>query len=271
MNGSQLGTMGSEQPQSTAASAESNTPNGEEDLHSSDDEFATISITDELRRLSIDRGNTRFFGKSSGVVLIQTAMDMKKEFNNPPGADLSNQAEGSSQPASDHLRARRPEFWHFEPVSVFLPAAAIERLSLIARQWVIPKLEDPEPHYQFPDPDLLTSLVDLYFANMNSFLPLLHRPIFEKSLADNLHLRDDGFGAVVLLVAAVGARFSDDLRVALPGTDAMHSAGWAWFNQVQMVRRSLFSPPSLYDLQIYCVRDHNAIPQVSPILTCFMG
>ena len=98
---------------------------------------------------------------------------------------------------------------------------------------------------------------------MNSFLPLLHRPIFEKSLADNLHLRDDGFGAVVLLVAAVGARFSDDPRVALPGTEAMHSAGWAWFNQVQMVRRSLFSPPSLYDLQIYCVRDQITPSQVS--------
>ena len=92
---------------------------------------------------------------------------------------------------------------------------------------------------------------------MNAFLPLLHRPMFEKSLTDNLHLRDDGFGAVALLVAAVGARFSDDPRVALPGTDAMHSAGWAWFNQVQMVRRSLFSPPSLYDLQIYCVRNRH--------------
>lgn len=94
---------------------------------------------------------------------------------------------------------------------------------------------------------------------MNAFLPLLHRPMFEKSLTNNLHLRDDGFGAVVLLVAAVGARFSDDPRVALPGTDAMYSAGWAWFNQVQMVRRSLFSPPSLYDLQIYCVRDHSPL------------
>ena len=99
---------------------------------------------------------------------------------------------------------------------------------------------------------------------MNSFLPLLHHPMFEKSLADNLHFRDDGFGAVVLLVAAVGARFSDDPRVALPGTDALHSAGWAWFNQVQMVRRSLFSPPSLYDLQIYCVRDHNPFLRVHP-------
>ncbi|KAF9647006.1 hypothetical protein BDM02DRAFT_3188339 [Thelephora ganbajun] len=235
-----LGTMGSEQ-QSVAGSLESHTPNREEDPHSSDDEFATISVTDELRRLSIDRGNTRFFGKSSGVVLIQTAMDMKKEFNNPPGASPLNQTEGSAQQKPGHLPPGRPEFWHFEPASFFLSP------------WVIPKLEDPEPHYQFPDPELLTSLVDLYFAHMNSFLPLLHRLIFEKSLAENLHLRDDGFGAVVLLVVAVGARFSDDPRVALPGTDAMYSAGWAWFNQVQMVRRSLFSPPSLYDLQIYCL------------------
>lgn len=135
---------------------------------------------------------------------------------------------------------------------------------LTSEQWVIPKLEDPEPHYQFPDPDLLASLVDLYFTNVNTFLPLLHHPMFEKSLADNVHLRDDGFGAVVLLVAAVGARYSDDPRVALAGTDALHSAGWAWFNQVQMVRRSLFSPPSLYDLQIYCVRDHNPFLSVHP-------
>lgn len=89
--------------------------------------------------------------------------------------------------------------------------------------------------------------------------------MFEKFLAENLHLRDDGFGAVLLLVASVGARFSSDPRVALPGTDdALHSAGWAWFNQVQMVRRSLFSPPSLYDLQIYCVRDHSPFLRVRP-------
>ena len=92
---------------------------------------------------------------------------------------------------------------------------------------------------------------------MNSFLPLLHRPIFEKSLADDLHLRDDGFGGVVLLVASVGSRFSDNMRVLPPGTNTMHSAGWVWFDQVEVVRRSLFSPPSLYDLQIYCVCGHS--------------
>jgi len=113
--------MGGERPLSSAGSMESHTPTREEDLHSSDDEFATISITDELRRLSIDRGNTRFFGKSSGVVLIQTAMDMKKEFNNPAGANPLNQTGGSTQQTpDDHLPSRRPEFWHFEPASIFL-------------------------------------------------------------------------------------------------------------------------------------------------------
>lgn len=110
--------MGGDQSQSSPGGAESLTPNMEEDLHSSDDEFATISITDELRRLSIDRGNTRFFGKSSGVVLIQTAMDMKKEFHSP-GADPLNHSEGGTHQKLSNLPSRRPEFWHFEPVSVF--------------------------------------------------------------------------------------------------------------------------------------------------------
>ena len=120
-----LGTMGGEQSQHSAGSMESHSPNREEDLHSSDDEFATISVTDELRRLSIDRGNTRFFGKSSGVVLIQTAMDMKKEFNNPAGADPLNPIGYSTQQQPAHLPSRRPEFWHFEPASIFLSAVTI--------------------------------------------------------------------------------------------------------------------------------------------------
>lgn len=124
-----LGTMGGEQPPGSAGSMESHSPNGEDDLHSSDDEFATISVTDELRRLSIDRGNTRFFGKSSGVVLIQTAMDMKKEFNNPAGVNPLNQTEGCAQESSTNIPSRRPEFWHFEPASISSPTIT-KRLSL---------------------------------------------------------------------------------------------------------------------------------------------
>jgi hypothetical protein len=117
--GGELGTMGGEPSQSTPGGSENLTPNMEEDLHSSDDEFATINVTDELRRLSIDRGNTRFFGKSSGVVLIQTAMDMKKEFNNSPGVNPIDETERGISQQFTQLPSRRPEFWHFEPVSAF--------------------------------------------------------------------------------------------------------------------------------------------------------
>lgn len=89
---------------------------------------------------------------------------------------------------------------------------------------------------------------------MNLIFPLLHRPTFEKSLAEDLHLRDAGFGGVVSLVAAIGARFSSDPRVCVSGTDPTRSAGYMWFYQVQVVLRSFYSHPSLYDLQIYCVR-----------------
>jgi len=89
---------------------------------------------------------------------------------------------------------------------------------------------------------------------MNLIFPLLHRPTFEQSLADDLHHRDTGFGGVVLLVAAVGARFSDDPRVYVPGTDPTHSVGSMWFYQVKIALQSFFTLPSLHDLQIYCVR-----------------
>lgn len=96
-------------------------------------------------------------------------------------------------------------------------------------------------------------LIDKYFTKFNVHIPLLHRPTFEKGIADGLHRRDEGFGSTVLLVCAMGSRWSSDPRVILPGTNSGHSSGWEWFSQVQWVRRSLLSPPRLYDLQISCV------------------
>ena len=121
-------------------------------------------------------------------------------------------------------------------------------------QWLPPNTQDVHPpHKDFPPPDLLTTLIDLYFANMNDFLPLLHRPTFEQGVREGLHFRDEGFGSTVLLVCANGARFSDDPRVLLDEREHPQSAGWKWFQQVQMVRKSLLEPPRLYDLQIYAV------------------
>ena len=94
---------------------------------------------------------------------------------------------------------------------------------------------------------------------MNDLLPLLHRPTFEQSVREGLHLRDEGFGSTVLLVCANGARFTDDARVLLDGAEVPQSAGWKWFQQVQMVRKSLLAPPRLYDLQIYAVGGYSPI------------
>lgn len=100
----------------------------------------------------------------------------------------------------------------------------------------------------------MAALIELYFHNVNDITPLLHRPTFEKGIAEGLHLSEEGFGSTVLLVCAVGSRFSDDPRVFLEGSDSTHSSGWEWFRQVQLVRKSLLAAPRLYDLQICCVR-----------------
>ena len=105
----------------------------------------------------------------------------------------------------------------------------------------------------FPDLPLLTTLVDLYFKYSNVYMPLLHRPTFEKGIREGLHFRDEGFGSSVLLVCAIGARFSDDARVLLD-TGEIHSAGWEWFHRVQLVRKAIkLLTPTIYDLHIPCV------------------
>lgn len=127
--------------------------------------------------------------------------------------------------------------------------------TLCAHQWLTSNVQDEHsPHKDFPPPDLLEMLVDLYFRNMNDYMPLLHRPTFEQGIKEGLHHHDEGFGSTVLLVCANGARFTDDPRVLLDDHQIPQSAGWKWFQQVQMVRKSLLAPPRLYDLQIYAVR-----------------
>lgn len=106
---------------------------------------------------------------------------------------------------------------------------------------------------EYPDDDLIPRLVGNYFTHLNPFWPLLHRPSFERALRDNRHHTDIGFGSVVLLACAVGARWTDDPRVYLEGA-SKHSAGWRWFDQVHMIRKSMLGPPRLYDLQIFAVR-----------------
>jgi hypothetical protein len=106
-----------------------------------------------------------------------------------------------------------------------------------------------KPQYSFPDDDLLVTLTDLYFEHVNLFSPLLHRPTLEKHLTEKFHLENKSFGAVVLLVCAIGAKFSDDPRVFMDEYSTPLTRGWKWFNQVHQAEQFPLAPASLYDVQ----------------------
>jgi hypothetical protein len=76
---------------------------------------------------------------------------------------------------------------------------------------------DETPNYVFPDQDLITSLVNVYFTNVHATLPLLHRPSFERSVAEGLHLNDYRFGGTLLAVLAVASRVSIPTEPSLFG------------------------------------------------------
>jgi hypothetical protein len=106
--------------------------------------------------------------------------------------------------------------------------------------------------YVFPESDLLYILIDAFFSEINSLWPLLHRPSFEQSIAEGMHLNDEDFASILLLVCAVASRLIDDPRVLVDGSPSL-SAGWKYFNEVHLDGPSMLTPPSLADLQIRCV------------------
>ena len=106
--------------------------------------------------------------------------------------------------------------------------------------------------YDFPEPELLTNLIAIYFTHIAPMVPLLHRPTFMNRFNDGLHLSNDKFGAILLLVCATASRYSPDPRTLLEGGH-LHSAGWKWFIQVDPFSRVVLAGPELYDLQIAAV------------------
>lgn len=64
-----------------------------------------VEMTDYLRRLTIDPSSNRFFGRSSNVILVKTAMDIKKE------------STGEEVLLSRNHPVRRPKYWDVASVS----------------------------------------------------------------------------------------------------------------------------------------------------------
>ncbi|KAF8754361.1 hypothetical protein RHS01_06290 [Rhizoctonia solani] len=216
----QRGGKPASRPKPTQPDAPSGNVLSEEDLISSDEES---NLVNGMQKLAVTTFERRFHGKSSGLMLVKAARSLKQEYVNAENPD-----NGQSQ------QSRRPEFWRANPW-----------------EWI--DTEDPlwKDKVQPPPDDLRDALIDLFFKHVNAFFPLLHRPLFESNIRDGLHFKDSAFACVLLLVCAVGSRWSDDHRVFLEQDEPLqHSAGWKYFEQVQFLRRSLLTPPKLFDLQI---------------------
>ena len=100
---------------------------------------------------------------------------------------------------------------------------------------------------------LMLHLVDCYFENLNLILPLLHRPSFMRSVAEGLHEVDQDFGATVLLVCAIGCRYTDHPSVVHELSTSTSCTAWSFYNQVNRIRKPPYLPHSLYEVQIYPV------------------
>ena len=122
--------------------------------------------------------------------------------------------------------------------------------------------------FKFPPDDLISHLIDLYFEKINLFYPLLHRPTFERSVAEGLHHADYWFGALLLLVCANGSKYADDSRVRWEGEVDCRSNGWRWFQQVQLARQNIPGPPNIYNLQLHCVSSAMTSARISLAQAC---
>ncbi|KAJ7749389.1 fungal-specific transcription factor domain-containing protein [Mycena metata] len=179
------------------------------------DDLAHIELVQNLQDLSLRQAQDRFHGKSSGAMLVKAAVLLREGYEEKDMPWVS----------------RRMHFWRYNPFDHRIPHVG---------------------PFVFPVPDLFAHLIDLYFVHKNLFLPVLHRPTFERSIAEGLHLKDDSFSAIVLLVCGIGARYSDDARIAPPGAEPLR-IGWQFFDQIPLVLNPLFERPTLHLLQFYCL------------------
>ncbi|KAJ7696002.1 fungal-specific transcription factor domain-containing protein [Mycena rosella] len=197
------------------SSSDGNNSDIVEPAHAEDD-FAHVGLADHFRTLRIKAQalDDKFFGSSSSFVLVSNAIVAKEKY--------------LGRPAPQH--SRNPLYWEVLP-------------------WE-KEIYDQEPKYVYPPSNLIASLLDLYFKNVYPILPVVHRPTFERHVAEGLHLKNTQFGAMLLAVLGVASRYSNDPRVFVDG-DVSLSAGWKFVKQVQIVRKSFI--PTLHDVQFYCL------------------
>ena len=88
-----------------------------DDLDPSDDDLTKANTLEtRMKEVSIDPLHPRFFGKSSSVMFLQTAMALKHSY---PGQEPALAADGRRRIAP----CKRPEYWRAHSVSIRCIAA----------------------------------------------------------------------------------------------------------------------------------------------------
>ncbi|KAJ7238584.1 fungal-specific transcription factor domain-containing protein [Mycena haematopus] len=175
-------------------------------------ELTGDELATRFSQFSLTPFKTTYFGAGSSFALASSASLMKEKHFGP----------------SSSTHSRRPYFWQVLPW---------EKESMYR-----------QPGYVYPPDDLIDSLLETYFINIHPTIPILHRPSFERSVAQGLHLTDMGFGGTLLSVLAVASRHSTDPRIFLDN-GAPLSAGWKFANQLWSIPK--FFESSLYEVQMY--------------------
>ncbi|KAF8136834.1 fungal-specific transcription factor domain-containing protein [Mycena galopus ATCC 62051] len=200
------------------------------------DDLLHLALAENFRKISLNMQIHPFLGKSSGTALVKAAIDVKEQVKREECEDaliLSTEPLWDDQIKRDNgederWTSRRSQYWTWK-----------QWKNVACRTYT----------FKFPSEDFMKELVELYFTRQHIYYPLLHRPTFERGITEKLHLRDNGFAVTVLLVCAIGSRWSMNPSMAAKGL----ACGWEWFDQVPQVVDPLFGQAGLYDLQYYCL------------------
>lgn len=207
-----------------------------------------------------------FLGESSESSMVLSIMQLKDELKNDVPPPQQAPPPSGVQKFKDFRLPlfRRDEYWSPPPWEDIF--------------W---KSQTRDSPFDFPEPQLMRSMISLYFEHCNSELPLIHRPTLERQLKDNLHHKNVSFATTLLLICAMGANWSDDPAVFLTASDieaalsakfskskrtpsfesdveatrqrwrnaSRHLRGWKWFDQAWAAQTAICSTPSLYKIQ----------------------
>ncbi|KAF9040397.1 hypothetical protein BDZ89DRAFT_1060488 [Hymenopellis radicata] len=105
----------------------STAPTVDENISSVVEDKSDLVLTDSLKRLTVGQSRHRHYGKSSAIMIMKHALDIKRDLIGGEGLSFS---------------VKRGEFWNNQPMTIF-------------------------PRTTFPDDDLMHELLNLYFEEDN--------------------------------------------------------------------------------------------------------